>query len=224
MTCAAVSVRDLVEVDGLGTALLSEPRKLLSGAVIHESEKRLNLASHPQAYSILLDDVASRYLTYCSTLGISFGSKPLQTGGMEVRDIRRNNLLLLIRRQGGTQAEFARVAGVSPNYINQVLNSWQGRGLGHQVARKIERAVGKSRGWMDTSHPEDWQEAETMADPHQRSTGSGRSARAGVLAAELESLSDVSLDAVASLIESLKRIETPHRPPPGAPKGMNIRK
>lgn len=171
-------------------------------------------------YSTSLKAVASGYLKPCSNLGISSSGGSLQTGIMEVKEVRKRNLALLIGRSGGNQASFARSVGASPNYINQLLNGWQGRGVGDSLARRIERKAAKPKGWMDTPHSDEWRGIDTMAA--QRTFSSGGSSRSTWILAELDSLSDNSVNAVLSLIEQLKLIEAP---PPSVPhQTLHVRK
>ena len=63
--------------------------------------------------------------------------------------IRTENLRHLINaRAGGSQAEFARQAGISGSVVYQVLNGY--RNIGEKLARKIEKNLGLSLYAMDT--------------------------------------------------------------------------
>lgn len=65
-----------------------------------------------------------------------------------VRDTRRENLqLLLDRRAGGTQIDFARLTGLNASYISQLAQNI--RGMGGKTARTIEQALHLARGQMD---------------------------------------------------------------------------
>lgn len=74
----------------------------------------------------------------------------------EIRAARTARLRELVD-QCGSIAEVARRASVSEKYLGQVLKGVtqqrgkSPRGLGDEVAEKIERAFGKSHGWMDTA-------------------------------------------------------------------------
>lgn len=175
-------------------------------------------------YSITLKSAAIGYATPYSKAGISSRSNLLQTYIMEVKEVRKKNAQLLIAsRSGGIQADFARTAGVAVGYLNQILNDWQDRSMGASVARRIEKRVGKPRGWMDIPHTDEWLEAEKSVATH----SGGRqviSTRTVLIAEELETLSDVSLDAVANLIDALKRIEGQAKPPPSPPQSLHVRK
>lgn len=178
-------------------------------------------------YSIALKSVAIGYATPYSKAGISNRSNLLQTSMMEVKEVRKKNAQLLIAsRSGGIQADFARTAGVAVGYLNQILNDWQDRSMGTSVARRIEKRVGKPRGWMDIPHTDEWLEAEKSVASHSQRLGGrqGISTRTVLIAEELETLSDVSLDAVANLIDALKRIEGQAKPPPSPPQSLHVRK
>jgi hypothetical protein len=88
------------------------------------------------------------------------GSREMGT----IQDIRRANLLLLIKeveqligRKHGAKAYLARRTGVPSPQLSQFLSRapHQGggpRGLGDDSARKLERGMGKPKGWMDVEH------------------------------------------------------------------------
>lgn len=74
-----------------------------------------------------------------------------------VGEIRLQNLELLIQEAGGAEGLAARVDS-SPVYISQVRNramdhkTKKPRELGTQMARRLEVAFARPRGWMDVSH------------------------------------------------------------------------
>jgi len=77
--------------------------------------------------------------------------------------IRLRNLGLLIT-EAGSAVKLARTAGTSSSYLSQVRNQMPTRkgtprGIGDDLAEKLERGMGKPRGWMDEAHasavPED---------------------------------------------------------------------
>lgn len=68
---------------------------------------------------------------------------------MENKEIRLANMLALAEQYGGLQG-LADKTKTDAKYLSQVKNRWQGRGMGDEVARRIEDALGKPRGWMDT--------------------------------------------------------------------------
>ncbi|MFQ5509522.1 MAG: hypothetical protein ACE5FN_09335 [Leptospirillia bacterium] len=67
---------------------------------------------------------------------------------MDIREIRRLNARRLIKEAGGQKA-LADRAGVSAAYISQVLSARVNRNIGHSLARRLERGMGKQYGWMD---------------------------------------------------------------------------
>ena len=79
-----------------------------------------------------------------------------------IDEIRRDNLQLAVKRFR-TAAALAEKAGVAAAYLSQIKNqtpeskTGKPKAMGDDVARKIERAIGESEGWMDTEHtlPED---------------------------------------------------------------------
>lgn len=69
---------------------------------------------------------------------------------MDNKKIRLANLLILKEEcSPQTFAELERRTGVKANYIYQIEG---GRGMGDQVARRLETGMGKEKGWMDTPH------------------------------------------------------------------------
>ena len=68
--------------------------------------------------------------------------------GEDVYQVRRQNLVLLVGT--GSWAEFARRVDTDPNHLYTVKNGH--RNLGMELARRIEKVVGKPRGWMDHQH------------------------------------------------------------------------
>lgn len=75
-------------------------------------------------------------------------------GGMENKEIRRLNMLELAEENGGLQG-LADKTGTDAKYLSQVKNRWQGRGMGDDVARRIEERLGKPRGWMDSTRSQE---------------------------------------------------------------------
>ncbi|MBB3006018.1 LexA family transcriptional regulator [Cupriavidus alkaliphilus] len=72
---------------------------------------------------------------------------------MEIKDIRRNNLLTLLSSHASIRA-FADRTGVPAAYVSQIKNEADGRGMGSKTARKIEEALGLPVGYMDQAHGE----------------------------------------------------------------------
>ena len=75
---------------------------------------------------------------------------------MDARDIRRLNLRQLVREFGST-ARLAEAAGSSAKTLDQILagtplESGQPRGIGHNLARRLEAAAGRAPGWLDVLH------------------------------------------------------------------------
>ena len=70
---------------------------------------------------------------------------------MEIKDIRRNNLLALLSGFASIRA-FADRTGVPAAYISQIKNEAGGRGMGSKTARTIEEALGLATGYMDQAH------------------------------------------------------------------------
>jgi SOS-response transcriptional repressor LexA len=70
--------------------------------------------------------------------------------------VRLQNLEHLIR-EAGTAVRLARLAGTNSSYLSQVrhqMTTRKGtpRGIGDDLAEKLERGMGKPAGWMDEPH------------------------------------------------------------------------
>jgi len=65
---------------------------------------------------------------------------------MEAFDVRKRNLLSLVRQYGRQQA-LADAVSLSVQYINQMVSGH--RTIGEKTARKIEKALSLAPGWMD---------------------------------------------------------------------------
>lgn len=87
-----------------------------------------------------------------SILGIYVGRTPICNSGMENKDIRRQNLLLLVKEHG-TLKSLADATDSAPAHLSQIKNGM--REMGDAVARRIEAMTNKPRGWMDTLHEEE---------------------------------------------------------------------
>lgn len=78
---------------------------------------------------------------------------------MVIADIRRENLRALIRECGGNASELCRrVPRLTSSYVSQLLHhspndrSGRPRGMGDDLARRLEKHMNKPPGWMDTLH------------------------------------------------------------------------
>jgi len=70
---------------------------------------------------------------------------------MDSKQIRRRNLRQLIN-EVGTQARLAELVGTKPTYISQILSPTAVGEIGDSLARRIEKALRKPRGWLDLPH------------------------------------------------------------------------
>lgn len=76
---------------------------------------------------------------------------------METKDIRRINLRALLSEytsNGLTKAEFAELLGVTPSQLSQTTSAKPVRNIGDMLARRVEDAFGKPKGWMDSIQSE----------------------------------------------------------------------
>ena len=68
------------------------------------------------------------------------------------RHLNLQALVATLKPQLGTQKAIAIHLDMAPSYLNQLLN---GKKMGDDVARKIERAAGLSHGWLDQPRSDD---------------------------------------------------------------------
>lgn len=99
------------------------------------------------------------------------------------QDIRHANLLLLLSECGdgrGQNARLAELTGVKPPVISQLRrqekhSSGAPRLIGDEIARRLEKGMGKPEGWMDQDHTEAHTSQEaTMLDVFRLLTDSQR--------------------------------------------------
>lgn len=70
---------------------------------------------------------------------------------MDVKEIRKLNLETL-RDEMGSLNILAEHIGSNPSYLSQILGKGSTRNVGDTLARNIEVAFNKPRGWMDAYH------------------------------------------------------------------------
>jgi plasmid maintenance system antidote protein VapI len=68
---------------------------------------------------------------------------------INIRTIRKSNLLAQIDRFGSQRA-FAEQAGLAPAHVSQMVTDR--RNMGDEVARRIEKNLDLSEGYMDVQH------------------------------------------------------------------------
>ena len=74
--------------------------------------------------------------------------------------IRLKNLELLIV-EASSAVKLAQIVGTNSSYISQVrrqMTTKKGtpRGIGDDLAGKLEQGMGKHEGWMDEPHQDEW--------------------------------------------------------------------
>lgn len=69
---------------------------------------------------------------------------------MEVKDVRLNNLKLVMNRGRLTQAELAIKCDLAPSLISQIMT--KRRNMGAALARKLEEKLDLDDGWFDFPH------------------------------------------------------------------------
>jgi len=70
---------------------------------------------------------------------------------MENKEIRLINLRKLLKEASSASA-LAYAAGTSPAYISQILSQKTKSSIGNRLARKLETATNRPRGWLDQLH------------------------------------------------------------------------
>ena len=83
---------------------------------------------------------------------------------LKLNQVRLRNLEILIS-EAGSAAKLARAAGTNSSYLSQVWNQLPTkkgtpRSIGDELAEKLEKAMKKPQGWMDTPHTEKSGQAE----------------------------------------------------------------
>lgn len=66
---------------------------------------------------------------------------------MEIKEIRKNNMLMLVQKSGLSARDFAKTYGIDEAYISQIRRDV--RAMGSAFARKIEEKYGLEKGWFD---------------------------------------------------------------------------
>lgn len=71
---------------------------------------------------------------------------------MDIKKIREANLRILLNGKpfGGQIGKFAEAVGTDADYISQILSPKSKAAVGHNLARRIEKALNKPESWMDT--------------------------------------------------------------------------
>ena len=80
---------------------------------------------------------------------------------MENKEIRLINLRQLLA-EAKTAASLAYAANTSPSYISQILSLKSKGSIGNRLARRLEAAAGKAKGWLDTIHHDEKQKPEQL--------------------------------------------------------------
>lgn len=75
---------------------------------------------------------------------------------LTIDEIRAKNYLFLRGKSSLNKGEYALSLGCDPSYISQVLSKKTKRNMGNEVARQIEIALGKKKGWMDVPQWNDY--------------------------------------------------------------------
>ena len=102
---------------------------------------------------ISLPSVFSRFI-----FTIVLNTNPAAAMKRRHETVRLSNLELLVA-EAGSAAALARLASTSESYLSQIRNQLTTpkgtpRGVGDDLAAKLERAMGKPNGWMDEPHRE----------------------------------------------------------------------
>lgn len=160
-------------------------------------------SSPSREHSTTLHSVAIGDIATLANLSMAHSSRLLQATGMENSEVRLKNLQLLRSGERGTQKDFAAKVGTSPNSLNQMLT--RHRNVGTQTARKVEKRLKLSRGWMDQPRPKEW-ETMMLASYDERLSRSRAVSRRGItIAARVDSLlDDRAVDLILNMIDILE--------------------
>ena len=71
---------------------------------------------------------------------------------LTIKDIRLHNLLRLLEETGLSKTAFALQVQTSAAYLSQIISVKTERNMGDFMARNIELAFKKPKGWMDNLH------------------------------------------------------------------------
>lgn len=149
-------------------------------------------------HSVAIGSIASE-----ANLSMDSSSSLLQARVMENSETRFKNLQLLLAAQSGTQKEFAVKIGTSANVLNQWLR--RHRNVGGTTARRVEKRLKLSHGWMDQPRPKEWENM-MLASYDERISRSRAVSRRGVtIAARVDSLmDDRAVDLILDMIDILE--------------------
>ena len=93
------------------------------------------------------------HATLVSVLPIPQNANDCFTSSMDIYEIRRQNLIFLMR--GQTKVAYATFIGTEAAYLSQILSPKMRGEVGASLARRIEKKHGLKRGWMDVEHQQE---------------------------------------------------------------------
>jgi len=73
---------------------------------------------------------------------------------MDVKETRRRNASYLADKKYSRSTVTQKLGYSDNNYLNQILTGHSG--MGDKTARRFEKSLDLSAGWMDRPHPELW--------------------------------------------------------------------
>jgi len=71
---------------------------------------------------------------------------------MDVVEIRRRNLAYIVESEyGGVARQFGLDVGLDSSYVSRIFSDKPAsrRSVGNKLARKLEKSLGKPKGWLD---------------------------------------------------------------------------
>jgi phage repressor protein C with HTH and peptisase S24 domain len=86
-------------------------------------------------------------------LVVYLNDKLMDDEAMTREEIRRENARKLAAACE-SKVEFARLLGMEPSQVSQIIGPNPSKNIGNSVARRIEKAFGKPEKWLDSEHPE----------------------------------------------------------------------
>lgn len=82
---------------------------------------------------------------------------------MKIREIRRDNLRVLAKKYGGA-SQLAKKIGMTKSWLSQLIGKNPDREMGDQAARNIEKILGLTEGWLDSTHTKGNADQETLIE------------------------------------------------------------
>jgi hypothetical protein len=123
---------------------------------------------------------------------------------VDIGEIRRKNLLTLMRSRRQSPPDFARYMDVNPAYLSRIITRHNGCSMGGNFARRVEKAYGLEPGWMD-------HEQSVVPPTHNGSEPRGSSEAAIMVGKKWDELDEATQAHVRALINKLRSPAKPNK-------------